>query len=228
MLELYGWESVFYISGLLAVLWAYCVWKFMLKGEGKCSNASGETGLTSRLTEGRRLGLCAPTPPSASPAPFQRLEPTANMQQHVSAASACCAFIFQLPSRGPAPLCLRVSVVPLRADHHAGVAGKRRSPVQTVQTPLAASPQAACCLVSSPERPLLRGKAVRRFSSFCSSSQLFQPRSSGGGAHFWNSSFLQGDIIPMVKPAEGVFQCSPLSFVRAEQIGYFWRRNTKP
>lgn len=43
MLELYGWESVFYISGILAVLWAYCMWKFMLKGEGNCSNISRKT-----------------------------------------------------------------------------------------------------------------------------------------------------------------------------------------
>ncbi|XP_016300451.1 solute carrier family 17 member 9-like [Sinocyclocheilus anshuiensis] len=33
MLDLYGWESVFYISGLLSVLWAYCMWKYLLKGE---------------------------------------------------------------------------------------------------------------------------------------------------------------------------------------------------
>ena len=35
MLDLYGWESVFYASGLLSVLWAYCMWKYLLKGEGK-------------------------------------------------------------------------------------------------------------------------------------------------------------------------------------------------
>lgn len=46
MLELYGWESVFYISGMLAVLWAYCMWKFMLKGEGNSSNTSRKTCVT--------------------------------------------------------------------------------------------------------------------------------------------------------------------------------------
>lgn len=35
MLDLYGWESVFYVSGVLSVLWAYCMWKYLLKGEGK-------------------------------------------------------------------------------------------------------------------------------------------------------------------------------------------------
>lgn len=35
MLDIYGWESVFYVSGLLAVMWAYCMWKYLLKGEGK-------------------------------------------------------------------------------------------------------------------------------------------------------------------------------------------------
>lgn len=43
MLELYGWESVFYISGILAVLWAYCMWKCMLKGEGKSRNCDIES-----------------------------------------------------------------------------------------------------------------------------------------------------------------------------------------
>lgn len=37
MLDLYGWESVFYVSGVLSVLWAYCMWKYLLKGEGKFS-----------------------------------------------------------------------------------------------------------------------------------------------------------------------------------------------
>lgn len=39
MLDLYGWESVFYVSGLLAVLWAYCMWKCLLNGEGKAGVA---------------------------------------------------------------------------------------------------------------------------------------------------------------------------------------------
>jgi len=40
MLDLYGWESVFYVSGLLSVMWAYCMWKYLLKGEGKRSAVS--------------------------------------------------------------------------------------------------------------------------------------------------------------------------------------------
>uniref|UniRef100_A0AAY4D473 Voltage-gated purine nucleotide uniporter SLC17A9 n=1 Tax=Denticeps clupeoides TaxID=299321 RepID=A0AAY4D473_9TELE len=34
MLDMYSWESVFYVSGFLALLWAYCMWKYLLKGEG--------------------------------------------------------------------------------------------------------------------------------------------------------------------------------------------------
>lgn len=51
MLELYGWESVFYISGILAVLWAYCMWKFMLKGEGNCSIISRKTCVIDSLQD---------------------------------------------------------------------------------------------------------------------------------------------------------------------------------
>ena len=39
MLDLYSWESVFYVSGLLSVLWAYCMWKYLLKGEGGCADS---------------------------------------------------------------------------------------------------------------------------------------------------------------------------------------------
>lgn len=51
MLDLYGWESVFYVSGVLSVLWAYCMWKYLLKGEGKWGDCVCEsdyqTGKTS-------------------------------------------------------------------------------------------------------------------------------------------------------------------------------------
>ncbi|XP_041061507.1 solute carrier family 17 member 9-like isoform X2 [Carcharodon carcharias] len=33
LLDWYGWESVFYFSGLPSILWAYCMWKYFLKGE---------------------------------------------------------------------------------------------------------------------------------------------------------------------------------------------------
>ena len=35
MLDLYGWESVFYVSGLLSVVWSYCMWNYLLRGEGE-------------------------------------------------------------------------------------------------------------------------------------------------------------------------------------------------
>ncbi|XP_038659239.1 solute carrier family 17 member 9b isoform X1 [Scyliorhinus canicula] len=33
LLDWYGWESVFYFSGLPSILWAYCMWKYFLKRE---------------------------------------------------------------------------------------------------------------------------------------------------------------------------------------------------
>uniref|UniRef100_A0A3Q2Q893 Solute carrier family 17 member 9b n=1 Tax=Fundulus heteroclitus TaxID=8078 RepID=A0A3Q2Q893_FUNHE len=54
MLDLYGWESVFYVSGLLSVLWAYCMWKYLLKGEGpiitleSLGNGVAQSKLTKR------------------------------------------------------------------------------------------------------------------------------------------------------------------------------------
>ncbi|CAG11274.1 unnamed protein product, partial [Tetraodon nigroviridis] len=59
MLELYGWESVFYISGILAVLWAYCMWKFMLKGEGPIITLEslGSGGAQSKLSKRHWLRL---------------------------------------------------------------------------------------------------------------------------------------------------------------------------
>lgn len=57
MLELYGWESVFYASGVLSVLWAYCMWKYLLKGEGKCSNMLKSCSLNARLTN-TSLDMC--------------------------------------------------------------------------------------------------------------------------------------------------------------------------
>ncbi|KAG8002601.1 Solute carrier family 17 member 9 [Nibea albiflora] len=53
MLDLYGWESVFYVSGLLSVLWAYCMWKYLLKGEGKRASALTVSTVSA-------VSLCAP------------------------------------------------------------------------------------------------------------------------------------------------------------------------
>ncbi|XP_069739956.1 solute carrier family 17 member 9b [Narcine bancroftii] len=33
LLQRYGWESVFYFSGLPSILWAYCMWRYFLKSE---------------------------------------------------------------------------------------------------------------------------------------------------------------------------------------------------
>ncbi|XP_068604702.1 solute carrier family 17 member 9b [Brachionichthys hirsutus] len=59
MLDLYGWQSVFYVSGLLSVLWAYCVWKCLLKGEGPIITLEslGSSGSQSKLSKRRWLWL---------------------------------------------------------------------------------------------------------------------------------------------------------------------------
>uniref|UniRef100_A0A672PSX5 Voltage-gated purine nucleotide uniporter SLC17A9 n=1 Tax=Sinocyclocheilus grahami TaxID=75366 RepID=A0A672PSX5_SINGR len=61
MLDLYGWESVFYISGLLSVLWAYCMWKYLLKGEGMYRTAGIQSKLSKRnwLRLFRQPAVCA-------------------------------------------------------------------------------------------------------------------------------------------------------------------------
>ncbi|XP_068996903.1 solute carrier family 17 member 9b [Embiotoca jacksoni] len=59
MLDLYGWESVFYVSGLLSVLWAYCMWKYLLKGEGPIITLEslGSGGAQSKLSKRHWLRL---------------------------------------------------------------------------------------------------------------------------------------------------------------------------
>uniref|UniRef100_A0A3B4EY18 Voltage-gated purine nucleotide uniporter SLC17A9 n=1 Tax=Pundamilia nyererei TaxID=303518 RepID=A0A3B4EY18_9CICH len=58
MLDLYGWQSVFYVSGLLSVLWAYCMWKYLLKGEPIITLESlGSSGAQSKLTKRHWLRL---------------------------------------------------------------------------------------------------------------------------------------------------------------------------
>jgi len=37
LLDWYGWESVFYFSGLLTLLWVYCTCKYLLVEKGKIS-----------------------------------------------------------------------------------------------------------------------------------------------------------------------------------------------
>ncbi|XP_068161762.1 solute carrier family 17 member 9b [Antennarius striatus] len=59
MLDLYGWQSVFYVSGLLSVLWAHCIWKCLLKGEGPIITLEslGSGGSQSKLSKRRWLWL---------------------------------------------------------------------------------------------------------------------------------------------------------------------------
>uniref|UniRef100_A0A3B4WHY1 Solute carrier family 17 member 9b n=1 Tax=Seriola lalandi dorsalis TaxID=1841481 RepID=A0A3B4WHY1_SERLL len=59
MLDLYGWESVFYVSGLLSVMWAYCMWKYLLKGEGPIITLEslGSGGPQSKLSKRHWLRL---------------------------------------------------------------------------------------------------------------------------------------------------------------------------
>ncbi|XP_035594005.2 solute carrier family 17 member 9-like [Oncorhynchus keta] len=59
MLDLYGWESVFYVSGMLSVLWAYCMWKYLLKGEGPIITLEslGSGGPQSKLSRRHWLRL---------------------------------------------------------------------------------------------------------------------------------------------------------------------------
>ncbi|XP_060794048.1 solute carrier family 17 member 9b isoform X2 [Neoarius graeffei] len=59
MLDLYGWESVFYVSGLLSVIWAYCMWKYLLKGEGPIITLEslGSAGTQSKVSRRNWLRL---------------------------------------------------------------------------------------------------------------------------------------------------------------------------
>ncbi|KAK0148189.1 Solute carrier family 17 member 9 [Merluccius polli] len=59
MLDVYGWESVFYLTGLLSVLWAYCMWKYLLKGEGPIITLEslGSGGSQSKLSKRHWLRL---------------------------------------------------------------------------------------------------------------------------------------------------------------------------
>ncbi|KAJ8257319.1 hypothetical protein GJAV_G00184320 [Gymnothorax javanicus] len=67
MLDLYGWESVFYVSGLLSLLWAYCMWKCLLKGEGPIITLEslGSAGTQSKLSKRHWLHLLKQPPVGA-------------------------------------------------------------------------------------------------------------------------------------------------------------------
>lgn len=78
-------------------------------------------------------------------------------------AESAYALILQLYAHAS----LLISVC--RADHHAGVTGKRRIPIQADKKALVTSPQTACCLVRSLQRNLLDCW----FLKFCLRLQLF-------------------------------------------------------
>uniref|UniRef100_A0A3Q3J0Y7 Major facilitator superfamily (MFS) profile domain-containing protein n=1 Tax=Monopterus albus TaxID=43700 RepID=A0A3Q3J0Y7_MONAL len=91
MLDLYGWESVFYVSGLLSVLWAYCMWKYLLKGEGKegpiiTLESLGSAGPQSKLTKRHWLRL------------FKQPAVCAVIVTHLCAASTFFTLLSWLPT----------------------------------------------------------------------------------------------------------------------------------
>lgn len=45
LLDWYGWESVFYFSGLLTLLWVYCTCKYLLTEKGKFNLIPWAAGL---------------------------------------------------------------------------------------------------------------------------------------------------------------------------------------
>lgn len=59
LLDWYGWESVFYFSGLLTLLWVYCTCKYLLTEKGKISPpaSGGSFALPRALRGGFSLGL---------------------------------------------------------------------------------------------------------------------------------------------------------------------------
>uniref|UniRef100_A0A8C9NNS7 Voltage-gated purine nucleotide uniporter SLC17A9 n=1 Tax=Serinus canaria TaxID=9135 RepID=A0A8C9NNS7_SERCA len=66
LLDWYGWESVFYFSGLLTLLWVYCTCKYLLseKGESSCIPGAGsapeDLGTDSSPLFLQILGLSVP------------------------------------------------------------------------------------------------------------------------------------------------------------------------
>lgn len=173
MLDLYGWESVFYVSGILSVLWAYCMWKYLLKGEGEDSyRAFGSDEWQKRKVVLHHHDQSVATNKALPARCF-----------HIISLLFCCGILFCVRSKHkhlqshcvrqrplPRPrslhsgaasrLFVRSGVGVLlccgalpdflcvrRAYNHAGVAGKQRDAVQTVQETLATAPQTARSLV---------------------------------------------------------------------------------